>query len=96
MFSFIPNSVLQMSTIFLSIVIEALPFVLLGCLISGALQVFLTPERVKRWLPDNRFLSILTGSVLGFFFPSCECGIVPIVHQFVKKEFLCIPLLHLC
>ncbi|EMF0170221.1 permease, partial [Enterococcus hirae] len=52
---------------------------------SGALQVFLTPERVKRWLPDNRFLSILTGSVLGFFFPSCECGIVPIVHQFVKK-----------
>ncbi len=34
-----------MSTIFLSIVIEALPFVLLGCLISGALQVFLTPER---------------------------------------------------
>ncbi|MBA5270401.1 permease [Enterococcus hirae] len=85
MFSFIPNSVLQMSTIFLSIVIEALPFVLLGCLISGALQVFLTPERVKRWLPDNRFLSILTGSALGFFFPSCECGIVPIVHQFVKK-----------
>lgn len=85
MFSFIPNLVLQMSTIFLSIVIEALPFVLLGCLISGALQVFLTPERVKRWLPDNRFLSILTGSVLGFFFPSCECGIVPIVHQFVKK-----------
>lgn len=85
MFSFIPNSVLQMSTIFLSIVIEALPFVLLGCLISGALQVFLTPERVKRWLPDNCFLSILTGSVLGFFFPSCECGIVPIVHQFVKK-----------
>lgn len=85
MFSFIPNSVLQMSTIFLSIVIEALPFVLFGCLISGALQVFLTPERVKRWLPDNRFLSILTGSVLGFFFPSCECGIVPIVHQFVKK-----------
>lgn len=85
MFSFIPNSVLQMSTIFLSIVIEALPFVLLGCLISGALQVFLTPERVKRWLPENRIFSIFTGSILGFFFPSCECGIVPIVHQFVKK-----------
>jgi uncharacterized membrane protein YraQ (UPF0718 family) len=85
MFSFIPDSVLQMSTIFLSIVIEALPFVLLGCIISGALQVFLTPERVQRWLPENKVLSIVMGSVLGFFFPSCECGIVPIVHQFVKK-----------
>ena len=41
MFQFLPNSVLQMSTIFLSIIIEALPFVMLGCLISGALHVFL-------------------------------------------------------
>lgn len=86
MFSFLPDSVLQMSTIFLSIVIEALPFVLLGCIISGALQVFLTPERVNRLLPKNKILSIAFGSMMGFFFPSCECGIVPIVHQFVKKD----------
>ena len=86
MFQFLPHSVLQMGTIFLSIVIEALPFVMLGCVISGALQVFLTPERVKRILPKNKFLSIIVGSFLGFFFPSCECGIVPIVHQFVKKD----------
>ncbi|MBO0422367.1 permease [Enterococcus plantarum] len=86
MFQFLPHSVLQMGTIFLSIVIEALPFVMLGCVISGALHVFLTPERVKRLLPKNKFLSIIVGSVLGFFFPSCECGIVPIVHQFVKKD----------
>lgn len=81
----LPNSILQMSTIFLSIVIEAFPFVLLGCLISGAIHVFLTPERVIRLLPENKFLSIFFGSILGFFFPSCECGIVPIVHQFLKK-----------
>ncbi len=36
----LPNSVLQMSVIFLSIVIEALPFVLLGCLISGGAASF--------------------------------------------------------
>ncbi|MEI5995424.1 permease [Candidatus Enterococcus mansonii] len=86
MFQFLPHSVLQMGTIFLSIVIEALPFVMLGCVISGALHVFLTPERVKKLLPKNKFLSIIVGSLLGFFFPSCECGIVPIVHQFVKKD----------
>lgn len=86
MFQFLPNSFLQMSMIFLSIVIEALPFVLFGCIISGALQVFLTPERVKKILPKNKLLSIGMGSILGFFFPSCECGIVPIVHQFVKKD----------
>lgn len=58
---------------------------LLGCIISGALQVFLTPERVRKILPNNKFLAILVGSFLGFFFPSCECGIVPIVTQFIRK-----------
>ncbi|KPG73756.1 permease [Enterococcus sp. RIT-PI-f] len=86
MFQSLPNSVLQMSVIFLSIVIEALPFVLLGCLISGALQVFLTPERVTKILPKNKLASIAMGCGLGVFFPSCECGIVPIVNQFVKKD----------
>lgn len=86
MFQSLPNSVLQMSVIFLSIVIEALPFVLLGCLISGALQVFLTPERVTKILPKNKLASIAVGCGLGVFFPSCECGIVPIVNQFVKKD----------
>ncbi|WP_270597782.1 permease [Enterococcus asini] len=85
MFANLPDSVLQMSMIFLSVVIEALPFVLLGCLISGALQVFLTPERVRRLLPKNKFASILVGCVLGFFFPSCECGIVPIINRFITK-----------
>jgi len=85
MFNFLPHSILQMSAIFLSIVIEAIPFVLLGCIISGALQVFLTPERVKKILPENKFLAILVGSFLGFFFPSCECGIVPIITQFIRK-----------
>lgn len=85
LFDKLPDSVLQMSIIFLSIVIEAFPFVLLGCLISGALQVFLTPERVRRWLPKNKLASILVGCGLGVFFPSCECGIVPIVNRFVTK-----------
>lgn len=85
MFANLPDSILQMSMIFLSVVIEALPFVLLGCLISGALQVFLTPERVRRLLPKNKLASILVGCVLGFFFPSCECGIVPIINRFITK-----------
>lgn len=86
MFQQLPHSFLQMSMIFLSIIIEALPFVLLGCIISGALHVYLTPERVKKFLPNNKFLSILVGSTMGIFFPSCECGIVPIVNQFVRKK----------
>lgn len=68
MFQGIPNSLSQMSMIFLSVVIEALPFVLLGCLISGLLHVFLSPEAVNKFLPKNKFLAILVGSFMGVFF----------------------------
>lgn len=86
MFSDLPASFLQMSAIFLSIVIEALPFVLLGSIISGFIEVYLTPEKVVRFLPQNKFLNILIGSFAGLIFPSCECGIVPIIHRFLKKK----------
>lgn len=50
-FQQLPTSVLQAGAIFLSIMIEALPFVLIGSIISGAIDVYITPEKVYRALP---------------------------------------------
>lgn len=85
-FEQLPSSVLQAGAIFLSIIIEALPFVLIGAVISGFIEVFITPEKVVRFLPKNTFLAILFGAFLGFIFPSCECGIVPIVNRLLEKK----------
>ncbi|MGT2714963.1 permease [Streptococcus respiraculi] len=82
----LPASVLQAGAIFLSIIIEALPFVLIGSLISGFIEVYVTPDRVHQALPQNRFLRILFGTFIGFIFPSCECGIVPIVNRLLEKK----------
>ena len=54
-FNQLPTSVLQAGAIFLSIIIEALPFVLIGALISGFIDVFITPEKVHKLLPQNSF-----------------------------------------
>ncbi|HFU4458935.1 TPA: permease [Streptococcus suis] len=88
MFGFVqlPTSVLQAGAIFLSIIIEALPFVLIGAIISGLIEVFITPDKLVKFLPKNTFLAILFGSFLGFIFPSCECGIVPIVNRLLEKK----------
>ncbi|CYU28473.1 permease [Streptococcus suis] len=82
----LPTSVLQAGAIFLSIMIEALPFVLIGALISGFIDVFITPDKVRKLLPKNKFLAILFGTFIGFIFPSCECGIVPIVNRLLEKK----------
>lgn len=86
LFQGLPTSVLQMGAIFLSIMIEALPFVLIGSVISGFIDVYITPDIVHTHLPKNKFLRILFGTFIGFFFPSCECGIVPIIHRFLQKN----------
>ncbi|MCR8967185.1 permease [Streptococcus zalophi] len=85
-FNQLPSSVLQWFAIFLSIIIEALPFVFLGSILAGAIEVYLTPDMVTRYLPKNKWLRIFFGTVIGFVFPSCECGIVPIVNRFIEKK----------
>ena len=78
----LPDSVFQLLAVFLSIIIEALPFVLLGSIVSGFIEVFLTPEKVQNFLPKNKVLAILFGTLVGFIFPSCECGLFPLSRAF--------------
>ncbi len=76
---------LQLNTIFLSMVMEAIPFVLLGVIISGLIQIFLKEHTIARFMPKNRFLSSVFGCGLGVLFPACECGIVPITRRLLNK-----------
>ncbi|HGC8569059.1 permease [Streptococcus agalactiae] len=85
-FNQLPDSVLRWFAIFISIIIEALPFVLLGTILSGIIEVFITPDIVNKFLPKNKFLRVLFGTFVGFVFPSCECGIIPIINRFLEKK----------
>lgn len=79
------STFLQLNTIFISIIIEALPFVLIGVFISGLIQMFVTEQMIAKIVPKNRVLAVLYGALIGALFPSCECGIIPIVHRLLKK-----------
>lgn len=79
------SSLLSLNTIFLSILIEALPFVLIGILIAGFIQIFITEEHIQRWIPRNPLLAVVMSCLIGALFPACECGIVPIVKRLIAK-----------
>ncbi|MDZ5472369.1 permease [Bacillus sp. 31A1R] len=81
----IPPSLLNLNTIFLSILIEALPFVLIGVLIAGMIQIFVTEEHIQRWIPKNKVMAVVMSCIVGALFPACECGIVPIVRRLISK-----------
>jgi uncharacterized membrane protein YraQ (UPF0718 family) len=70
---------------FLSILLEGLPFLLGGAILSGALEEFLPQSMMTRLLPKNPRTAILVSGLLGVVFPVCECGIVPVVRRLLRK-----------
>lgn len=70
---------------FLSILLEGIPFLLAGAILSGILEEYLPQSLMSRLLPANPRLAVLVSGLLGVIFPVCECGIVPVVRRLLKK-----------
>ncbi len=70
---------------FLSIVWEALPFIIVGAIIAGILEEMLPQEALGKMLPKHFIPAVLIGGALGLIFPMCECGIVVVMRRLLKK-----------
>ncbi|MBD3920195.1 permease [Paenibacillus sp. PR3] len=73
------------TTLFLSVVLEALPFMLLGVIVSALLQVFVSEQAIRSLAPRNPVLGSVFGALLGLLFPLCECGMIPVVRRLIRK-----------
>lgn len=72
-------------TLFLSLLVEAMPFLLLGVLLSGLLLLFVDERKLIAIVPKNPLLGAFFGSCAGFLFPVCECGNVPVARRLLMQ-----------
>jgi uncharacterized membrane protein YraQ (UPF0718 family) len=72
-------------TLSVSVVIESLPFVFLGILLSIGVQLFLPEDFLIRRLPRNPVLRRIVVSLLGVLLPVCECGNVPLARGLIQR-----------
>lgn len=71
--------------IFQGLLLESLPFLLLGVAIA-ALARWLVPQAAwVRRLPRNPLLAPVVGALLGFALPACECGNVPVARRLLAS-----------
>jgi uncharacterized membrane protein YraQ (UPF0718 family) len=70
---------------FLSILFEGAPFILLGTIISGFVDIYLPAGTMDRFLPKNRNFAVLAAGLMGAVFPVCECAVVPVIRRLVSK-----------
>lgn len=73
------------ANIYISMILEALPFILIGAIVSSIIQNYISKDSLNRILPKNKFLAMLSVSFLGLIIPICECAIVPISKSLLKK-----------
>ncbi len=79
------DSLNVLALVFVSIVLEAIPFMLVGALVGGFIEAFVSQDRLATMLPGKGWLTVCLAAGAGMVFPVCECAVVPVVRRLVGK-----------
>lgn len=82
----LPAQINDFVIIIFSILVEGIPFILIGSLLSGAMGMLISDKTLMRILPKNKFGQLFVMSMLGNIMPVCECGNVPFARRLIKKK----------
>jgi uncharacterized protein len=80
-----PVALRTWTTVFVAIVVQALPFLALGVLISGAITALVSPAVLERVLPRSPLLAVPGAALAGTALPGCECASVPIAGRLCAR-----------
>ncbi len=72
-------------TVFVSVLVQATPFLVLGVLLSAAIAVYVPKAFWARALPRHPMLAVPVAGLAGVVLPGCECGSVPIAGALVRR-----------
>ncbi len=71
--------------VFLGIMLQAVPFLLIGVLLSSGIQVFIPQSAIERRFPKSLGVGMLVAILGGFCLPVCDCASIPIFRSLVRK-----------
>lgn len=70
---------------FCSLILEAMPFMLIGTLTGGLIEVFLPAKLIDRFVHQGKISAVFLAGAMGLVMPTCECAIVPIIRRLIMK-----------
>jgi uncharacterized protein len=73
------------ATVFVAVLTQALPFLVLGVLLSAVIAVFVPPAFFSRVLPERPALAVPVAAIGGLVLPGCECASVPVGGALVRR-----------
>ncbi|MCU1652051.1 MAG: Protein of unknown function transrane [Pseudonocardia sp.] len=73
------------ATVFVAVCVQALPFLVLGVVLSGLIAAFVSPAALGRLLPRRPALAVPVAGLAGAVLPGCECASVPVARQLIGQ-----------
>lgn len=73
------------STMFVAIVIQSLPFLVMGVLLASTISTFLSEALLRKALPARPALAVPVAGAAGVALPGCECASVPIASSLIRR-----------
>ena len=68
-------------TVFMGVFLQAVPFLILGVLLSSAIQIYVSEKWIARIFPQKTIPAMITGIIAGFFLPVCDCASIPVFKR---------------
>lgn len=72
-------------TVFIAVSVQALPFLVLGVVLSSGLTALVSPGALAKLLPRRGPAAVVTAGLAGMALPGCECGAVPIAGRLIRN-----------
>ena len=73
------------ATVFVAVCVQAMPFLVLGVLVSGLIAAFVPPAALRRLLPRQTVAAVPVAGAAGMLLPGCECASVPVSRRLMQQ-----------
>jgi uncharacterized membrane protein YraQ (UPF0718 family) len=73
------------TTVFVSVLVQAMPFLVFGVVLSAIIAVYVPRSFWAKALPANPTLAVPAAGLAGVVLPGCECGSVPIAGSLIRR-----------
>ena len=73
------------STVFVAVCLQALPFLVVGVLLSAAISTFVPASFFARALPARPAAAVPVAGLAGAVLPGCECASVPVAGSLIRR-----------
>lgn len=72
-------------TVLVAVALQALPFLVLGTILSAAINAFVPARVFTKVLPKNPALAVPVAGAAGVVLPGCECASVPVAGSLIRR-----------